>query len=544
MKKRFLLGMILVCMLLCGLMIGHRTITVTKSDQSNAEYQKVMKHLEVIAKEAHPSGTEEIERVRHYLKDVFDGLGCNYIEESFHTKSNRFAAVIPDVEFVNLLVTIDVPETTDGVMLVSHYDSTSGGPGAADDGISVASMLVALEQSMNAYQAGTLKNDMYFLFTDGEEMGMVGAAYFVNNHTDMQEHIKLVANFEARGNDGTLLMFQTSPNNNNLLRQLKKAVSNLDAFSVTASLYERMPNYTDLTEFLDAGYTSCLDFAMIDGSETYHQNTDNFENISHDSAYRYYETVTEVSDYFGSSDLDLLTDDEDGVFFPTVLGKVFILSSSFANVSIILLSILALLWILIFIMKKKMHGIEIWKAFALLIVVILMAAVFNKGYLYCIKPILEVNRPVAEAMDLLGKVNVVQAALICLLVTFLTVGISKHVKSHQEHILFAMIICVVGGIALMVLLDCLIYLFLLPLFILLVQSVTIYYMEEHGKKIQGVNWFFTLSMIIAMSVILYPLMKVIFDAFGNDFMLYLALVEAFGVYMVNVCFIGNFLDSY
>lgn len=539
MKKRIFLGIILVCMMFVGLYIGHRTISVSKCDRNNLEYQKVMKHLEVISQEVHPSGTEEIERVRQYSLEVLDELECSYTKETFEARGYSSVSGSRNVEFSNILVAIDVPGTTDGVLMVSHYDSTPGGPGAADDGISVASMLVALEQSMNAYKAGTLKNDMYYLFTDGEELGMYGAAHFVNKHSDMQEYVKLVVNFEARGNKGSLLMFQTSSNNNRMLRQLKKAVSNLDAFSVAASLYETMPNDTDLTLFLDAGYTSCLNFAMIDGSETYHQNTDNFENISYDSAYRYYKTVTEIADYFGSSDLDTLIDDENAVFFPTIGGKVFVLSSSFANVSTILLTALLLLWIGILIWKKKIHGIELLKAFVLPVVSILVAFLFGKGYLHYIKSISETKETIAGAMDFLGKMNVAQAVLVCILVTFLTAIISKLVKSSQEHFLLAMIICAAGGIALMVLFDCLIYLFLIPLFLLLVQSVTVYFMQEHGKKTQGVNWFFAVIMIITMSVILYPLMKVIFDALGNDFMLYFALVEAFGVYMVNVCFMGN-----
>lgn len=539
MKKRIFSGILLVCLMFIGLFVGHKVISVSDHNPEDSEYQKVMKHLEVIAGQEHPSGTEEIEQVRQYLLDVLDGLECSYETETFEASGDRFHPDDRKVEYTNLLVTIDVPTTTDGVLMVSHYDSTYGGPGAADDGISVASMLVALEQSLNAYQAGTLKNDMYYLFTDGEENGMQGASYFVSEHPDMKESVKLVANFEARGNKGALLMFQTSPDNNNLLRQLKKAVSHLDSFSVAASLYATMPNYTDLTEFLDAGYASCLDFAMIDGSETYHQSTDNFENISRDSAYRYYETITEIARYFGSSDLDALTDEEDAVFFPTVGGSVSIFSSSFAKVSMIILSVMLFMWMVLMIWKKKIHGIEFLKALILLIAGMLVAFLISKGCLYYLDSLWKTDVTVAEAMDLMGKWNVIQGIVICVLVTLVTVVISKYVKSHQEHLLFAMILCAAGGIALMILFDSLIYLFLLPLFLLLIQSVIIYFMEQHGKNVQVVNWLFACFMVMTMSVILYPLLKVILDALGNQFMLYLALVEAFGVYLVNACFAGN-----
>ena len=61
-------------MLLGGLFIGHMTITETKVKENEPEYQKVMSHLEVITREVHPTGTDEIERVREYLRSEFERL--------------------------------------------------------------------------------------------------------------------------------------------------------------------------------------------------------------------------------------------------------------------------------------------------------------------------------------------------------------------------------------------------------------------------------------------------------------------------------------
>ena len=57
--------------------------------------------------------------------------------------------------------------------LMAHYDSVPFGPGAADDGAGVVTLL----ETARALKAGPpLKNDVIFLFTDGEEAGEVGAA--------------------------------------------------------------------------------------------------------------------------------------------------------------------------------------------------------------------------------------------------------------------------------------------------------------------------------------------------------------------------------
>ncbi|MDD6038622.1 MAG: M28 family peptidase [bacterium] len=538
-NNRMLLGMILVCMILGGLVIGRGVISVEPADEHDAGYQKAMGHLSVIAKEVHPSQTPEIEQVRQYIRDELNRMGCNYVEESFdfegkHSKNND-----PNKDLTNFIVTLDVPESNEAVMLVSHYDSTAGGPGAADDGISVASMLVALEQSMNAYQAGTLKNDMYYLFTDGEEQRMLGAEHFVKNHKDMRQNIKLVANFEARGNEGALIMFQTSANNNKLLGELKRAVSHLDAFSVAARIYEMMPNDTDLTLFLNNGYTSCLNFAMIDGGDTYHQMSDNFENISRDSAYRYYETITEIADYFGNSDLNDFIDDENGVYFPTIGGSIFLLSASCAKTIVTILSVMALVWFVILIIKKQINGKEMLKSAVFFAGSLAASALLSTGYRSAVRALVGNGETTTDFDRFIGYVSIVQAVLVCLLVTSLTVWVSKSLKSYQEQLILAMMICAIAGMALMMWFDCLIYLFMMPLAILLAQSVFVYFLQRSGKTGSVVCWISAIAMIVVMSVSLYPLMKVIYDALRNAFLLYFALVEALGAYLVNVCFVGT-----
>ncbi len=59
--------------------------------------------------------------------------------------------------------------------LMGHYDSVRYGPGAADNGASVAALL----ETARALRAGPpLSNDVLFVFTDGEETGLFGAKAF------------------------------------------------------------------------------------------------------------------------------------------------------------------------------------------------------------------------------------------------------------------------------------------------------------------------------------------------------------------------------
>jgi hypothetical protein len=62
------------------------------------------------------------------------------------------------------------------VLLMAHYDSVPNAPGASDDGSGTATLL----ETLRALKAGPPpKRDIIALFTDGEEVGFIGARVFV-----------------------------------------------------------------------------------------------------------------------------------------------------------------------------------------------------------------------------------------------------------------------------------------------------------------------------------------------------------------------------
>jgi Zn-dependent M28 family amino/carboxypeptidase len=65
----------------------------------------------------------------------------------------------------NVIVRLPGRNETGIVLVTGHYDSQPPAPGAGDDGISVAAML----ETMRVLSAGApLRNDVVFLFADGE----------------------------------------------------------------------------------------------------------------------------------------------------------------------------------------------------------------------------------------------------------------------------------------------------------------------------------------------------------------------------------------
>ena len=152
---------------------------------------------------------------------------------------------------------------TKAVILAGHYDSVSSGPGASDDGHSVAMEL----ETLRALRSGPpLRNDIVFLFTDSEEGGLLGAKAFVEHHP-LAKQAGLVMNFEARGTSGPAMMFETSEGNGRIVREFAAAAPDPITSSLSYEAYKLLPNDTDLTIFKQAGLPG-LGFAYVDESPT------------------------------------------------------------------------------------------------------------------------------------------------------------------------------------------------------------------------------------------------------------------------------------
>ena len=151
----------------------------------------------------HPSGSEQIAIVRQRIIDFFAEFD---IEVEQHVTSGQYWRTGEVYPLVNLIAFIPGSDPHATIALASHYDSVFAGPGAADDGVGVA---VSLEIA-KYFSANRPRNNLVFLITDGEELGMLGASKFVNDHA-LADEIDVIINLEARGTKGPSLMFETGP---------------------------------------------------------------------------------------------------------------------------------------------------------------------------------------------------------------------------------------------------------------------------------------------------------------------------------------------
>jgi Peptidase family M28 len=231
---------------------------------------RAMRDVREISKKPHPLGSAENVRVREYLVGRLRELGTNpEVQTATVARHSPFG---PDTWAVvnNIVAKIPGTQPTGAAMMVAHYDSVPSGPGAGDDASSVAAILEALR----ALKAGpTPRNDLIVLFTEGEELGLLGAKGFVETYPTLG-NIKVVLNFEMRGDLGPSMMFQTSAHNAWLVVQLAAAAPYPYATSAAPTVYKQLPNDTDLTVFLDAGMAG-MNFAAAGAVTRYHTALDN-----------------------------------------------------------------------------------------------------------------------------------------------------------------------------------------------------------------------------------------------------------------------------
>ncbi|MDD5412631.1 MAG: M20/M25/M40 family metallo-hydrolase, partial [Methylobacter sp.] len=279
--------------------------SVSPSIFSSARAMSTVRH---IAQKPHPTGTSENAKVRNYLVAELKALGLEpHIQTALGINKS---AQEPSVGVVhNVLVRVPGLVSGKALLLMAHYDSTHTGPGAADDGASVAAILETLRALKTLPR---LQNDLICIFTDGEEAGLLGAEAFVAEHP-WAKQIGLVLNFEYRGNRGPFVMFETSQGNGKLINGFAKAAPLPLGNSLMYEVYKRLPNDTDMTVFKRAGIPG-MNFAAIEGHTSYHTQLDRPELLQEGSLQHQGEILLALAQHFGNAPLDNLRS-ADSVYF-------------------------------------------------------------------------------------------------------------------------------------------------------------------------------------------------------------------------------------
>ena len=227
--------------------------------------------------EPHPMDSPGADRLRDRLLTELRGLGLQpEVHERFHCHALKTwpAALCGKVR--NIVVSIG-PASGPIVLAATHYDSVPAGPGASDAGIGLATWMEVARLMAKA----PLQRRVVFLFTEGEEAGLLGAHAFMQ-HDPLMKEVHAIVNLEARGTRGRATFFESGQPNAGSLRAYAQGTPQPAANSLASAVYELMPNSTDVTVWKRPGL-DIVNLAISDGYPNYHTARDNLANFSPES---------------------------------------------------------------------------------------------------------------------------------------------------------------------------------------------------------------------------------------------------------------------
>ena len=215
---------------------------------------RALEHSKATSRVPHPMGTAADDNVRAYIIRKLTEMGVE-VQEQPSRHQHRATIEVS----TNVIGRIPGTANSKAFALMAHFDSVPFGPGASDDGAGTITML----ETARALKAGPpLKNDIIFIFTDGEESGTIGAQAFMLS--PWADKVGVIVNFETRGTAGPSLMFETTPGNGWLIPEAAKAGVDLRACSLMYSIYSRMPFGSDFGSAKRRGLKG-FNVAFIDG---------------------------------------------------------------------------------------------------------------------------------------------------------------------------------------------------------------------------------------------------------------------------------------
>lgn len=308
-----------------------------ESDPTQFSATRAFDQVEAIAREPHPIGSAEIERVRAHILSTLNETGLDPQSQTVEVP-DYFGDPETFVEVVNVMARIRGSDPSGALALVAHYDTVPTTPGANDDSAAVATLL---EIATILVANPTMKNDVILLFTDGEEPApRFGSSAFVSEHPWFDD-VSFVVNLEASGAGGPSLLIETSGLEGWSVDAFIEAAPYPAVFSFITDISSLLGGIgTDFTPFQE-GQIPGLNFAYLHGSPIYHTERDSLASVSLSSLQQQGANTLELARNLGDSDLDVPSGSEGLVFF-TVAGSHVVNYPSAWNVALAIL-VLAML---------------------------------------------------------------------------------------------------------------------------------------------------------------------------------------------------------
>lgn len=265
---------------------------------------RAMTDVRHIARAPHPIGSIDHALVQSYLLGRLTDLGLSPSLQSGALSPAAIARIQKRGDEAAGLMAVNLVGVLPGrrpelpaVLMMAHYDSVPGSPGAADDASGVAAILEAV-QAIKA--RGPADRTLIVLLTDAEELNLDGARAFFSEHP-LRDRIGMVVNLEARGGGGRAMMFETGPGNAQTISQFARATRDAtggpSSNALTVFVYRLMPNGTDMTIAVNRGIAG-VNLAFIGRPEQYHSPTSTPQALDQGSLQHIGSLALEAADGF------------------------------------------------------------------------------------------------------------------------------------------------------------------------------------------------------------------------------------------------------
>jgi hypothetical protein len=256
-------------------------------------------HLETIAREPHPVGSDAARFVEQYIVRYLKGLGLR-VEEQELPACTTLAELRRCAIVRNVVATLPGRDAEAAVLLSAHYDTVPNSPGASDEGAGVAALL---ETARALVHHGTPAHDVMFAFVDGEEELLLGSAALAQS--SRLSKVRLAANFESRGSRGASALFGVSADMAPIIAELAPLVDRPIMNSFFSAVGRVLPNGTD-AEVYERWGLKTLSFAYVQGFEHYHQGTDTLPHLDLGSLEHHGQYALAIARHFANTDLQSL----------------------------------------------------------------------------------------------------------------------------------------------------------------------------------------------------------------------------------------------
>ena len=273
-----------------------------------------------------PVGSANAAAARDYLLAQIAALGLEPQVQA--TAVLRHEPGFPETHLMpveNVLVRVRGTEPAGRALLVSgHYDSVATATGASDCAMCSA---VTLE-TLRAVAAGqSPRNDIIFLFTDAEEIGVVGATGFMRDHPWAAD-VGLSLVFEGLGSNGAPLLYISGPEQGAFAGAALDALGDAARFPLASSfLHEFMwavagNTGSDLDAFLDGAPGLGFIYLSLESVAAYHTRADSVANLDPRSVQGMGDFAVALTNEFANRPLDDLPEWPNLVLFPLWPGMI------------------------------------------------------------------------------------------------------------------------------------------------------------------------------------------------------------------------------